>query len=114
MVYLVLSLDFVLHSEEVFVVSSSCLHICGPEESVADYRQLQTVAVSVCVEMWWVLMFLILPKVNKQAQIRSPGSFIHALNIAGSPAGCGTTGGRAHVVFLGCVQAPEWGPGRVD
>lgn len=42
MVYLVLSLDFVLHSGEVF--SSSCLHICGPEESVADYRQLQTVA----------------------------------------------------------------------
>lgn len=41
-VYLVLSLDFVLHSGEVF--SSSCLHICGPEESVADYRQLQTVA----------------------------------------------------------------------
>lgn len=44
MVYLVV---FVLHSGEVF--SSSSLHICGPEESVADYRQLQTVAVRVYV-----------------------------------------------------------------
>lgn len=63
---------------------------------------------SVCVEMWWVLMFLILPTVNKQPEIRSPGSFIHALSLAG------TTRGRVHVVFSGCVQAPEWGSDRVD
>lgn len=47
---------------------------------------------SVCVEMWWVLMFLILPTVNKQPEIRSPGSFIHALSLAGTTRGRALTG----------------------